>query len=81
MYVCMYICMYNYMGVICAGWGGRRGTYPPHFLFPGGGDNISIVPPPPSLFSSKFYITNAGNEAINNIINYILNTNKYRIIK
>ena len=59
------------MGIICGG------TYPPPFLFRG--DNISTVPPLP-LFSSKFYITDAGNEAINNI-KYLLNTNKYKILK
>ena len=61
------------MGVIC---GGDRGTNPPTFYL--GGTTYQLSPP---LFSSKFYITYAGNEAINNIMKYILNTNKYKIIK
>ena len=63
------------MGVICGGGGGTGNMSPTFYSM---GDNISIVPP---LFSSKFYITYAGNEAISNIIKYILHTNKYKIIK
>ena len=59
--------------------GGWAGHILPFFIHGGGGrDNISIVLP---LFYSKLYITDAGNEAIANIMKYILNINKYKILK
>ena len=60
------------MGIIC---GGEGGHVPPTFYSEG--NNISIA----HILSSKFYITDAENEAINNIMKYTLNTNKYKIIK
>ena len=66
------------MGVICGVGGGDD-----NISIAGGRQHINCPPPPPThthtLFSFKFYITYAGNEAINNIIKYILNTNKYKI--